>query len=306
MKKMNKKGEGDAGLGIQQILFYVAELAVGAIIILLVLQMVFFSVRDAEAQIIARDFTATLKTMSVYPYTSYFFYPANLSKGSINIYEDSVRVNIEKGAYTAPIRLARGVIVEERNFLNPQSIPIIKFRNEFFFSGDDLSEINCDRMFKLQRGQKFFLIFESKNDDEKRKLLELKNGIDLIHAIQGNNKVQIVNREESEAINIRISFNTEEQNLLVYDSSTKEHEGFACYLREEFLRQEIANKPVLFLDYEESDEMKLKLPSANYLVDYLTNETFNEHRQNMRINSETDLMQTYAKTIYEALEKTIR
>ncbi len=306
---MNKKAEGDAGLSIQQVLFYAAELAVGALIILLVLQLVFFSVRDAEAQVIARDFAATLKTMSVYPYTSYFFYPADLSAGSINIYEDRVRVNMDKGSHTAPLNLARGITVQERNFLNPQSIPIIKFGNEFFFSGEGLSEMNCDKTYKLQRGQNFFINYESESEQERQKLDELKKGIELIHSVErqrDSNRFQILNREGPDTIKITISFNTEEHNLLVFESSKKEHEGFACYLREEFLKKDIANKPTLFSDFKESEDLELRIPSVNHLNNYLSNETFKEHREQKGTDSTTELMQTYAKAIYDALTKTIR
>lgn len=299
-----KGKKGDAGLSTQQVLFYAAELAISAIIIILALQLMFSTVRGSEAQLVARDFVNTIQTMLSYPYAIYFLYPANLSTGSIDITKDNVRVYMNRGSFTAPLKLSRRMTIEETYFLNPKTLPIISFRDKIMFDNQEATELLCEKLYKLPRGQKFTIIYETNTIEEQKKANHLQTGLNILNP-ETNTKFKILEREDLNSQRIKISFGKEDTTTIVHDASKKEQEMFFCYARKKLSTPQKLGISPLTTEYTETETIQIILPSTDHLNQYLIKEEFKEHRQKNNIKTDIDLMQTYSIMIHEILKKIV-
>jgi hypothetical protein len=306
MKKMiclNGK-KGDAGLSFQQLLFALAEMLIGAFLILLLLQLVLSGSKNAEATIIATDISTTMRTASSYPYPIYLSHTSDLSKGAINIKQDSIRVDISKGTYTMPLRVIRGITIQEKNFFNPLSIPIISMRDKIFFSDEGVQIMICEKLYKFPAGKKFTILYEDQNIEEKQKLNQLQDGINLLYSVdEKKNQIKIINHEDEDSQKIKISFNQDNnRTTIIHNKLEHEHETFVCYMKNAFSNENYKEiSQVQIINQPETKILEIQLPSNNYLNNYLTNQEFEEHRKKTNVRSQTDLMQNYAIMIYYAL-----
>ena len=308
-KIKGKKGEGDAGLSIQQVLFYASEIAIGALIIILSLQLIFASVRNSEATLVAKDFTTTLQTISSYPYAIYFSYTGDLSQGAIQIRENTIRADLAKGTHTAPLNVIRGIKIQEKDFFNPKHIPIISLRDKIMFTEDEVQEMICEKSYKFPPKQKFRLIYDEKNADEREKLKMLQDGINLLYQQDVDtkrNNIILINYEDENAQELRISFNQDtNQTTIIYNNIINEHEAFSCYAKNIFSNNNYKEISQLYIIGTDTEKIEIKLPSVNHLQEFITHSKFEEKRQITRLNTNTALMQNYAIMIYYTLKETV-
>jgi len=304
---MRIKGKrGDAGLSMQQLLFALAEILIGIFLMILLLNMVISGSRNAEATLIATDFTTTLRTISSYPYAVYFAHTTNLSQGAINIKQDTIRVDILKGTHTAPLKIVKGITIQEKNFFNPKNIPIISLNNKIVFTDQEIQEMICKKLYKYPTQKTFTIIYEEQNQEEKQKLNQLKEGINLLQsrdAQKPEHHIKITDKEEPNSQIIKITMNKENNNTIItYNLVIHEHETFACYMKHAFENEkhkEISNTQII--QKPETNTIEIQLPSNEHLNNYLTKKEYEEHRITTNVRTQTDLMQNYAIMIYYTL-----
>jgi len=285
---LGKKGE--EGRGGQQIIFLVAELMVGALILIGTINITLNAVTDTDEEVISNDLGLTIMTVTAAPYDLYYKYAPNLEDYSVTVDETTVKVESLKDSASYRFLPMKEVLINSAFIAKTISFPIRFSDNKVLFEdlSQDQREDFCAGLqgsFKEKPSVSISITAYS-SADEKSYLELLKNLLD--NVLSTSFSVVSSNAD----INLAVGFSGDNsfKSTYYFSDTDANYQKLSCYVVSRFK-----------VDYEDGFDnfYEVQNPSARLLI--------LQFGKSDALGSNPDsVLGGYASTIKESLEAAIK
>lgn len=278
--KLFKNKKGDVGGTGQQQLFYLAEIIIGAIVIVGGIYLTLNISGSTDTEVITKDISVLINTITHQTNNLAYTYALPEFVTQLKISKDSITLYSNKGSTTQKIKTKKDINLEPITLIMPSELPIFFLYDEGKISFEQGDKSSCTNLRLLDKKQKFVITTKGTNSEQETILNELKTYMEI------NDILKEIFSNENQNTEIELMF-TEQNNFTITLPDSVEYEALNCYAKTMF-----QNENVIFQDLiiKEENQNKITIKIGQH-----------QKIKELNKNEKTQILTTYSNQITQTM-----